>query len=117
MAISTQNSNVFIQDQSSIHHYRTEIPNIIFEMGLTVYEFSTYCHLKRTAGDRGECWKSSKILCEEIGVSLPKLIEIKRSLSEKGLIKVEKRFHEDGGNATDLITIVDVHTTRVKGWV
>ena len=100
--------------EGGLHHFRTEIPNIVFEMKLDIYELSTYCHLKKTAGDKRGCWKSSKTLCEEIGISLPKLIEVKRSLMNRGLIRIEKRKAENGGNLTDVVTIIDVWALNMK---
>lgn len=100
--------------EGGLHHFRTEIPNLVFEMKLDVYELSTYCHLKRTAGDKRGCWKSSKTLCEEIGISHPKLIEIKRSLVSKGLIRVEKRKSNIGATLPDMVTIIDVWHLNMK---
>lgn len=97
-----------IEDLSSLHHYRTELPNILCKMKLTPHEMATYVVLKMTAGDRGVCFKSSATLCEEIGYGKMKLIETKLSLAKKGLIKITKRKHENGGDLPDLIQIVDI---------
>lgn len=105
---------IHISVEDSLHNFRTELPNIIFEMGLDVYEFTTYAHLKRAAGDRGGCWKSSRTLCKEIGISHPKFIEIKKSLQSKNLIRIEKRVHEHGGAMTDYITIVDLWSMNMS---
>ena len=109
-----QHSEMNVGYEGGLHHFRTEIPNIVFEMKLDIYELSTYCHLKRTAGDKRSCWKSTKTLCEEIGISLPKLIEVKKSLVSRGLIRIEKRKHENGGSLTDLVTIIDVWPLNMK---
>jgi hypothetical protein len=111
MSLDSQNE---IQDLSSLHHYRTEIPNVLFDMNLDPYEFKTYCVLKKTAGDRGSCFKSSDTLCSEIGCQRPKLIEIKRSLEKRGIIKILKRKHDNGGTMPDLITIVDLWGLNMK---
>lgn len=97
-----------VKDLGSLHHFRTEIPNIIFEMKLDPYEFMLYCVLKRTAGDAGSCFKSNATLCEEIGCQKPKLIEVKKSLQVKGLIKIKKRTRADGCKMPDLINITDM---------
>src|SRR6185312_9737893 len=109
--------SVEITLESSLHHYRTEIPNIIFEMNLDPYEFKAYCVLKMTAGDNGSCFKGTERLCQEIGCQKPKLIEIKRSLMSKGLIKITKRKHANGSMMPDLITIVDLWVINMKTWL
>lgn len=103
-----------VTQQSSLHKYRTELPNIIFDMDLDPYEFKAYCVLKKTAGDRGSCFKSNETLCKEIGCQKPKFIEIKKSLSEKGLIKICKQRHKNGGNMPDLVTILDIWDLNMK---
>lgn len=100
--------SVEIQDSGSLHHYRTEIPNIIFQMKLDPWAFKAYCLFKMTAGDRGVCFKSNITLSEEIGCSVPTLIKLKHQLEKEGLIKIIKRVHENGGNLPDLIQIVDI---------
>src|SRR5271170_326780 len=103
-----------IQDLGSLHHYRTEIPNIIFELNLDPCEFKAYCVFKRTAGDKGSCFKSNNTLCEEIGCSRPTLIKIKKALEDQGLIAVKKRHHESGGDMSDLIQIIDIWEENMK---
>ena len=100
--------SVEIQDSGSLHHYRTEIPNIIFKMNLDPWAFKAYCVFKMTTGDRGVCFKSNVTLSEEIGCSIPTLIKLKHQLEEEGLIKIIKRIHKNGGNMPDLIQIVDI---------
>lgn len=97
-----------IQDLGSLHHYRTEIPNIIFQMNLDPWVFKAYCVFKMTAGDRSACFKSNSTLSNEIGCSIPTLIKLKGELAELGLITIQKRHHENGGSLPDLIQIVDI---------
>ena len=97
-----------IQDLGSLHHYRTEIPNIIFRMNLDPWVFKAYCVFKMTAGDRSSCFKSNSTLSDEIGCSIPTLIKLKGELADLGLITIQKRHHENGGSMPDLIQIVDI---------
>lgn len=117
LALNPTSHDTFISREDSMHDYRTEIPNIIFEMKLDPYEMTTYCHLKKAAGDHGGCWKSSKTLCEDMGISHPKLIQIKKSLEYKGLIRVEKRVHENGGSMSDFVTVTDIWHMNMKTMV
>jgi hypothetical protein len=112
--MQSEELNVQIQDLGSLHHYRTEIPNIIFQMKLDPWVFKAYCVFKMTAGDKGSCFKSNSTLSEEIGCSLPTLIKIKKQLVEEGLISIKKRKHESGGNAPDLIQIVDIWPENMR---
>ena len=88
-----------------LREYRTEIPNMILELGLTVYELALYVHLKRTAGDSGGSWKSTQTLAKETGMSSGSIVKAKRGLVARELIKLEKTPHETG---TDQIAIVPV---------
>jgi hypothetical protein len=96
------------QDTSSLHKYRTELPNIIFSMNLDPWAFKMYCILKKTAGDAGQCFKSNNTLADEVGCSIPTLIKIKKQLEEEGLITITKRKDKNGSDIPDLIQIVDI---------
>lgn len=96
------------QEVAAQHRYRTEIPNVILDMGLDPYEYKGYSIFKRTAGDKGVCFKSNDTLCHEIGCQKPKLIAIKKSLAAKGLITITKRKNEKGYCIPDLIHMVDI---------
>lgn len=100
--------------ECSSHNYRTEIPNILYHMGLDAYEFTVYCILKSTSGDKGKCYKSNETLASEAHCSIRLLIALKKSLVEKNLIKVQKRTHENGGSLPDLITIIDIWGENAK---
>ena len=59
-----------IKDESSLHNYRTEIPNILLDLGLKPTQLAVYLALKRSAGDKGACIKSSMRLAKEANVDL-----------------------------------------------
>jgi hypothetical protein len=107
-------SDFTIKDNSSNHIYRTELPNIIFEIGLKCNEISVYCAIKRAAGDKGECTKSYPKLCSSAGVGratlfiiIPKLCQVNPIL-KKPLIICKSRYTEHGDQDTNLLTIVDI---------
>lgn len=103
-----------IQDESSIHKYRTEIPNIIFELGLTPDELAIYLIFKRAAGDNGKCIKSTRRIAKEAKVSRNNLLKIKNKLSNKfslinkSLIECYDRFSDCGDKDTCEVHIVDI---------
>lgn len=105
-------STSVIQDNGSLHKYRTEIPNIIFELGLDSYALAVYMLFKKIAGDNGKCWASQETIAKMCGMGLSKLRETKKLLQQpfelldgSPLITVTKR--PDSGES-DVIVIVDI---------
>ncbi len=107
-------SSCKIYDESTNHHYRTEIPNILFDIGLKANQLALYLAIKRTAGDKGECFKSRNSLCKEAGIGTRIYPKIKAELSQiqklinKPLIISKTRFNECGDQDTDELIIVDI---------
>lgn len=103
-----------VDEEIPDHHFRTEIPNILFELGLDPFTLATYCYLKKIAGDRGRSWMSNEQLANYIGISKRKLIDIIKFLEtihpilETPLIKITHRIKSDGSKDTNLITIVNI---------
>lgn len=97
------------------HHYRTEIPNIVFEMGLDPFQLTVYLHIKKIAGDKGQCWRTVKNLSKLCNMSETKLKQCLTSLSKltTPLIKIIHRKKPDGSADTNLIHITDIW--RVNG--
>lgn len=108
-------SNESIKDLSSNHHFRTEIPNILFSLGLKPTEIAVYLILKKTAGDNGYCIKSSQRISDEANVNIKTYYEVKKTLStkifpiiQKPLISVTERKKKTGDADTSLIEIIDI---------
>lgn len=106
-----------ITDQGDSKRYWTQIPNIIFDLGLKPQEFVLYSHLKRAAGSNpnGKCTKSTATLSRETGlgagtVSRAKTaLETKRSeIHNKPLIKTKEIPNPRGGKAYQEISITDI---------
>lgn len=107
MSQPIEERKILIREQGNdLRKYRTEIPNIVMDMELSLYEFKLYCHLKRVAGGEGECFQSTKTMAKLCGMSYGKISESKRGLAERGLIVIHERNREQG--ETDVITIVDL---------
>lgn len=120
---STTNNNltdsIEIFEEYPNHYYRTEIPNIIFDMNMDSSWISVYCTLKRIAGDRGVCFKSIKNLAKQCGLSESTTRTVLNNMSletifhvdderfqiSEPLIKITKRRRKDGGDDTSIITI------------
>lgn len=106
----------------SNHSYRTELPNIIFQLGLTDGEFRFYCYIKRIAGDRHACFKSLETMAIELGKTRRGIIKFKKKLSQpfralhgRPLIKVTPRLYKSTKERnTDLIEIVDIWDLNIE---
>lgn len=94
------------------HHYRTEIPNIILEW-LKGDELIAYIHLKKICGDSGTCWKTTKNLAKQTGMSERQFRYMSDRLAEPtdfrpALITITERKKSDGSSDTNIIKIIDV---------
>jgi hypothetical protein len=96
-----------IEDEGDLKKYRTEIPNMVYDIGLTPYEGWLYGHFKRVCGAKpdGMCWKSVATLAKETGMSTGRVSEARRELERRGLIKLEQ---PKGPGTTVTVTIVDI---------
>jgi hypothetical protein len=104
-----------ITDEGDPRKYWTQIPNIVFELGLKPLELVLYAHMKRAASTSGRCTKSTATLARETGmgagtVSRTKTaLEAKRSmLGNKPLIRTREIANPRGGKAFQEITITDI---------
>ena len=110
-----------IKNNGSLHNYRTEIPNIIEELGLCPFEYRLYCHYKKVAGDRGSCFETNAKTAEICNMSVTSVKEKRKSLAlprdkigGKSLIIVTERKRKDGNHAPTLIEIVDIWPDNFK---
>jgi DNA-binding MarR family transcriptional regulator len=95
-----------VKEQRREYTWHTRIPNIVDEMDLSPFEFRLYHHLKRVAGDDGQCYKNTGNLAKECKMSTGAVSNAKKVLIEKGLIKIEIR--NAGGRDYHHITIIDI---------
>lgn len=102
-----------ISEDTPDHHFRTELPNIIFELGLSAVDIAVYALLKRVAGDAGKCTCRRKTMMEKLGMkrtsydaSLNRLAAIE--VDGVPLIKIYERFQESGGQLPNEIVIGNI---------
>lgn len=102
-------------DSGDLRRYRTEIPNIVYHLGLTPYELTLYNHLKRTAGANGQSRKSADTLATETGMSKGMVSKAKiglaqprAELSDQPLIIISPEKNKNGGKPKDVIEITDI---------
>lgn len=103
------------EEERSDHHFRTEIPNIVYELGLSPYEMMAYNVIKRTCSDGGACWKRNSVISVECCMGETKFRDCLKVLSSpfkklngKSLIRVEQRKKEDGSPDTNLVVVVNI---------
>lgn len=104
-----------VTDSGDLRKYRTEIPNIVYHLGLTPFELTLYNHLKRTAGANGQSRKSADTLAAETGMSKGMVSKAKlglarprAELSDQPLIVISPEKNKNGGKPKDLIQITDI---------
>jgi hypothetical protein len=95
------------REESDLKKYRTEIPNMIFDIGLTPYEVALYGHFKRVCGAEpgGMCWKSVSTLSRETGMSAGRVSEARTELARRGLIHMRQ---PKGPGTGVTVIIVDI---------
>ena len=97
--------------------YRTEIPNIVFEMLekrlISASAFVLYAVYRRIAGQNGSCWVGKRGLEKRCGLNHKTIVKSKTILSStfeilngKSLIESTPGDYVDG--KSDTITIVDI---------
>lgn len=106
-----------VTDEGDARQYWTQLPNIIFEIGLKPLELVLYAHLKRAAGAsaNGKCFKSTATLARETGMGAGTVSRTKTSLEAKRatlgnrpLIRTREVINPRGGKPFQEITITDI---------
>lgn len=104
-------------DEGDARKYWTQLPNIIFEIGLKPLELVLYAHIKRAAGasDSGKCFKSTATLARETGMGAGTVSRTKTALEarrpalrNKPLIRTREVVNPRGGKPFQEITITDI---------
>jgi hypothetical protein len=105
------NKNKIIEDGRGDKKYFYLMPNIVNERGLSVHAFRLYCEIKRTTGEGGVCYKSTRNLAEICMMAVGTVTKAKKELVEKGLIRITKE-HLNGKKGSlapnDIIEIVNI---------
>lgn len=107
MNIQDDNSFVVIDD-GDLRKYRIELPNLIDDIGLSVYAFRLYVHYKRVAGANqgGTCRQGTRTLAKACNMGIATISRSKEELIKAGLIEIEKG--DPVTNGSDIVTIVDI---------
>lgn len=107
----------YIQDSSDLRRYRTELPNLIDDIGLSVYAYRLYGHFKRVCGASpdGRCWQNTRTLAEHCRMSVGQVSKAKQELIAYGLISIDKQPHPTKP-ASDVVTLVDIWMVNMMAY-
>lgn len=122
MSESIQNilkAHFSVREEKADHHYRTELPNIIFDLPLDAFEFKLYAFIKKIAGDSNGCWKSNPNISKDIDISVTKIKDSLKVLASafellggQALITIIERKKPDGSPDSNLIIINNIWRTN-----
>ena len=65
--------------------------------------------------ESGECWPSQGYLAKRSGMSRQNVNLVINKLRDKGYIKLEHRYREDGGQRANVYTVIPGHVSRLGG--
>lgn len=113
---STQSpATVQIIEEGNERKYWTQIPNIIFTLGLSPFELTLYVYLKKVAGEAGACWQTTDTLVKATRISGGMLTKVKAELSRprvelngKALIVIAEETNRHGGKKRHVIRLTDI---------
>lgn len=103
-----------VADKSTMHRYRIELPILIDDLDLSVYEFRLYVRFKRRSGDGGSCYEGARSLAKACGMSAGQVAKAKKGLEEKGLIRIGTK--QTRGGQTDDVTLVDIWPRNFRAY-
>lgn len=78
--------DVAFQNKSNDWRYFTVVPNWILD-NLSVYDAMLYIHIKRIAGENGQCWVSLRYFAQKLNISLGQVHKSIQNLIKLGLIE------------------------------
>jgi predicted transcriptional regulator len=81
-----EDQELAFQNKSNDWKYFTIIPNWILD-NLPIYDAMLYIHIKRIAGENGQCWASITYLAEKMKISVGQVHKSIQNLLKLGLIK------------------------------
>ena len=118
-----EDQELAFQNKSNDWKYFTIIPNWILD-NLSIYDAMLYIHIKRIAGENGQCWASMRYLAQKMKVSLGQIYKSLQNLTELGLIKFvgTKKVKRRPRNVYQIVDIwklnvdyyKDIHKTNEK---
>ena len=118
---ATSDATVQIIDEGDERKYYTQIPNIIFTLGLSPFELTLYCYLKKVAGaSGGKCWQKTATLAKATNMGDGSVSRAKAELSKpraelngKSLIVIDEEANRHGGKRHHVIRLTNIWLENV----
>ena len=101
-----------ISDEGDPRKYYSTIPHVVDDAKLSVYAYRLYGHIKRVAGDEGNCYQGTRTLALSCGMSTGSVSSAKKELVKEGLIKITKK--QGNGGVYDSIIIQDIWSKNMN---
>jgi hypothetical protein len=92
---------------------RTQIPNIVDDLGLDPYERALYVHYKRVCGENqgAYCYEATRTTAGKVKMSAGQVSQARKSLTERGLIIVQA---ETRPVVVTIVNIWEINTAFYK---
>jgi hypothetical protein len=116
-----------VTDEGDSRKYFTQIPNILFSLGLSPYALTLYVYFKKVAGERGACWQKTSTIAKATGMSGGMVTKAKAELSRlrqelgdepqgkaKPLIVITERVNKHGGKPGHIIKLTDIWPANIR---
>lgn len=96
-----------ISDDGDPRQWRTEIPNMVFDMGLSIYAVGLYGYYKRVCGGAkgGKCIQGVRRIAKALKISTGSVVNARRELKENGLITVAEPERQDQTLTVKIVNI------------
>lgn len=102
-----QKTNLSVGDEMK----KTEVPNVLFDLGISPMAVGVYVYLKKISAGEGFCCEKQPSICRELNIAPATYIKYRKELARgfhalkgKPLIYVTERKKRSGVNDTTKIT-------------
>src|SRR6266481_4364218 len=80
-SVKTLDVKTTVFDDSDLRRYRTELPNLIDDLGLSMVAYRLYGHYKRVCGTDGLCWQSARTIAGHCKMSVGSVVNARKQLA------------------------------------
>jgi hypothetical protein len=84
----------------------TMVPHLIDDSDLSTHAIRLYLHLKRVAGETGQCWQTQDTLAKHCGFTPRTIVKAKEDLVKAGLIERLIEVHQ--GKSQHVIRLLNI---------
>jgi hypothetical protein len=95
-----------VVDAGDLRKYRTELPNLVDDLKLSLFAYRLYGHLKRRAGAEGTTIEGLRSMAKHCKMAVGTAAKARRELIDRQLITTEEVVNDRG--RFERITIIDI---------